>query len=152
MQPAELLKRFSKYSQQQLAALRRTPVLDQLPTEFAEYTDIAKTYFAGVNDDWAGRQRLVSILCELLYHDGRSFHALLWIAGRAVWEPEYVANGMNSLAGLSCYLNMDRPAPLSDEELLEHLKDYAANPDLRHNAERCRDLILRRRPDLCDSC
>jgi hypothetical protein len=150
MTPIELLELFSRYSDEEICSLRRTPVLDQFSNESATYTQIAKSFFAGCNYDWESRQRLVSILREFLYHDGRSFEALLWIVERAFAESEYFDNGINSLASLWCYLNLDQPAPISDEELLGRFRKYAANSELRQNAENCCSLILRKRPDLSE--
>ncbi|HEX3725298.1 MAG TPA: hypothetical protein VHV08_03605 [Pirellulales bacterium] len=146
----EFLDRFSQYADSDIHSLRRTPLLDQFPTDPRVYTQIATSFFADRNIDWERRSRLVSILCEFLYHDGRTFDALLCIVEKALGEPDYVCNGINSLAGVWCYLNMDRPASMGDEELLANFRRYAENAELLHNAKNCCELILRRRPDLLD--
>ncbi|HEV3004890.1 MAG TPA: hypothetical protein VGX78_10535, partial [Pirellulales bacterium] len=48
------------------------------------------------------RQRFVQILREFVYHDGRTFEALLLVAERAAQFPDaYFSNGVNALAGIS---------------------------------------------------
>ena len=148
MDAAEFLGRFSEYPSDGLHVLRRSPVLDRFSADPTEYVAIAREFFAGCNLDWERRARLVQILCEFLYHDGRSFEALLVVAERAFVEPEYFANGVNSLAGIWCYLNMDRPAPLSDEDLASRFTTWMQNEDLCNNARKCRELVFKRRPDL----
>jgi hypothetical protein len=142
---------FSDLADGELHKLRRTPRLDQFPPQPSFYVDLTNRLFPGYPHDWERRQRFVSILREFLYHDGRTFDALLAVADEAVRSPdEYDSNGVNSLAGISCYLHMNRPVPFSDEELLARLARFSQTAALAHNARNCRDAILERRPDLRD--
>jgi hypothetical protein len=74
----------------------------------------------------------------------------MYVAAQAVQNlDEYESNGVNSLAGIYCYLNMDRPIPWSDEQLISTLQSFAHSDALAHNARVCLKLMVRRRPDLC---
>jgi hypothetical protein len=146
----ELLDRLAEYPDDGLHVLRRTPVLDRFPADPATYLAIAQEAFTGADPDLVHQERMVGILREFLFHDGRSFDALMYVAERAFGEPEYVFSGINALAWIWCYLNMERPAPLSDEELVARFERWAGNVELRNNAANCRNLILRRRPDLAE--
>jgi hypothetical protein len=150
MNATDLLDRLSQYADDELCSLRHSRILDKFPTDPLVYTKIAQDFFANCNDDWQRRNRIVSIFREFLYHDGRSFEALLLIAARALSEPVYGHDGINALAGIWCYLNLNQPAPVRDEELLARFRKYANNTELQINARNCCQLILRRRPDLAD--
>ena len=143
------LESFSDLPDAELHTLRRTPRLDEWPADASLYLDLAKQAFPGPSEDRERRQRFVRLLREFLYHDGRTFGALMYITEQASKAPEeYGANGINSLAGIYCYLNMDREAPVSDEELVANFERYADVHELSVNARQCLRVLSRRRPEL----
>jgi hypothetical protein len=148
MDANKLLTFFAAYTDVELAAVRRSPEVDRFPSDPAVYTAIANEFFTDTNQDYLARHRLLRILREFLYYDGRTFDAMLTIAERTFQPPEFTGDGSNALAGISCYLDSGRPLPLSDEELLAKLGQWTEDEDLGNNARVCRDKILRRRPDM----
>ncbi len=151
MNAAEFLTRFADVSDTQLHTLRRSSRLDEWPADQALYLGVTKELFPGPPEDWEGRQRFVQILCEFLYHDGRTFDALIYIVEQAFQAPqEYDSNGKNALAGIWCYLNCNGVTMISDATLVETFERFANIPALAHNAKNCRDLILQRRTDADD--
>lgn len=150
MNASEFLARFADVPDDLLHKLRRSGRLDEWPPEPQLYLNVAERLIPGPTEEWEMRQRLVSILREFLYHDGRSFDALMYIAAQAVQTPgEYDSNGVNVLAGIYCYLNRGGCVPWSDEQLTLTLQRYAHSTPLAHNARACLRIMVRRRPDLC---
>jgi hypothetical protein len=146
---------FAATPDHELHKLRRTPKLDEWPTDEAFYFNLTRTMFSEPRQNdppWAQpmrRQRFVGILCEFLYHDGRTFSVLLHIAELASREPaELGMHGVNALAAIWCYLNMGRPIPMPEEQVLSLLKGYESVAVLSHNAARCLNALQLRRPDL----
>jgi hypothetical protein len=106
------------------------------------YLDLTEQLFPGPPEDWERRQRLVAILREFLYHDGRSLLALLRVAEETVRSPEeYKTNGVNALAGISCYLSMNREVPLPEKDLITSFNRFLKVPCLEHNARLCRQAL-----------
>jgi hypothetical protein len=149
MNANELLDRLAEYPDDRKHVLRKSPVLEGFPADPAIYLAIAREVYATADFDWEIRQRVVGILREFLYRDGRSFEALMYVAERSYGVPDEF-QGINALAGISCYLRCGGEAPLTDEELVAKFNEWMQDDNLRNNAANCRNLILARRPDLAD--
>ena len=133
---------FADVADSELHTLRRTSRLDRWPQSPSFYFELTEQLFPGPPEDWQRRQRFVAILRELLYHDGRSFLALLRVAEETVRSPkEYTANGVNALAGISCYLGMNRKIPLPEKDLIAAFDRFLEVPCLEHNARLCRQAL-----------
>lgn len=146
---------FAAIPDHELHKLRRTPKLDEWPTDEAFYFDLTRKMFSEprqAGPPWTQpmrRHRFVCILSEFLYHDGRTFSVLMHIADLAGREPEVLGtHGVNALAAIWCYLNMGWPIPMPEEQVLSLLKGYESVAVLSHNAARCLNALQLRRPDL----
>ncbi|XZE21497.1 hypothetical protein SH449x_001400 [Pirellulaceae bacterium SH449] len=139
----EFLSRFADLADDQLHSLRRSARLDDWPKEPSFYIELSKLFFTGDPHNVDERQRFVSILREMVYTDGRTLAALLWIADRALLEPQlYGGNGLNSLAGICCFLEW---ADLAEDEkqnlrrwMIRFLEERKY---LAFNAEQCLKLL-----------
>ena len=126
----------------ELHTLRRTSRLDRWPQSPSFYFDLTEQLFPGPPEDWERRQRFVAILREFLYHDGRSLLALLRVAEETVRSPEkYMTEGVNALAGIRCYLNMNRKVPPPEKDLIAAFDRFLEVPCLEHNARLCRQTL-----------
>jgi hypothetical protein len=123
----------------ELHTLRNSPRLAQWPQDLAFYVSLTKEMFPGAPDQWRDRQRFVSILCEMLYTDGRSLDALMYIAEMAAQDPNYEGNGINALAGMYCRLL--RHGPSGHAHLLDTFQRLARTPALAVNAKQCAKLV-----------
>jgi len=112
MDASSLLKRFEHITRDELHKLRKSSTLDSVPSDQLTYLDIVNEVFPlELTDDlltdeaFDERQRVVSILREFLYRDGRTFLALMAIASRAS-DDQIIYNScaVNALAGLNCYV------------------------------------------------
>ena len=99
MDANKLLGFFSDYTDLQLAAVRRTPVVDRFPSDPSVYVSMVNDFFHDTNSDLMLRFRLERILIEFLYHDGRTFEALLTVADWASQTTEFAPDGINGLGG-----------------------------------------------------
>ena len=153
----ELLQQFEHMSRRELAELRRSARLDTLPRDQLTYLKIADEMFpAELTDDlltdgaFDRRQRIVSVFREFLYHDGRTFLALMKVASRAS-DDQIIYNScaVNALAGLNCYVVRPRRVfmPMTDTELIDQLQELCQIEDTSHNANRLTD-FLRTRGDV----
>jgi len=146
MDANSLLKQFEHITRDELHKLRKSSTLDSMPSDQLTYLDIVNEVFPlELTDDlltdeaFDERQRVVSILREFLYRDGRTFLALMAIASRAS-DDQIIYNScaVNSLAGLNCYVVRPRrvPMPMTDAELIDQLREPCHIDDTSHNASR----------------
>lgn len=123
-----------------------TAIIAQLPEEPQQYEQIATAAFNDLildpdESDAVTFQRVETILRALLYHDGRTFQALLTVATLAHDHPGYGENGINSLAAIANYLRKGRPLPMAKQELERRLSDLNNDDELQHNVSECLRLL-----------
>jgi hypothetical protein len=139
----EFLSRFADLADDQLHTLRRSARLNDWPKDQSYYVELSKRFFDGDSFDFDERQRFVCILREMIYTDGRTLAALLWIADKALSEPEfYGGNGLNSLAGIWCYLQWAELTDDGKENLRWWMNRFREEKEyLAFNAEQCLMLL-----------
>jgi hypothetical protein len=79
----------------------------------------------------------------MIYTDGRTLAALLWIADRALSEPRlYGGNGLNSLAGIWCFLQWAELNEDGKENLRGWMTRFLEEKEyLAYNAKQCLELL-----------
>ncbi|XZE18288.1 hypothetical protein SH449x_003576 [Pirellulaceae bacterium SH449] len=139
----EFLSRFADLADDQLHTLRRSARLDEWPKDQSFYVEISKLFFVDDPFDIDERQRFVQILREMIYTDGRTLAALLWIADRALSEPRlYGGNGLNSLAGIWCFLQWAELNEDGKENLRGWMTRFLEEKEyLAYNAKQCLELL-----------
>jgi hypothetical protein len=139
MTPSEFLASFDDVHDSQLHTLRFSDRVAQWTEAPEFYLDLAKQMIPGDPDAWPERQRLISILREMLYTDGRSLAALLYVAETAASNSEYSGSGISALAGIYCFLYSHGAGDYAD--LLDTFERLAQTPALTNNALRCAQLV-----------
>lgn len=121
-------------------------VIRQLPENPETYNRIAEEAFQTLlldrdEPDVERFQRTVDILTVLLYHDGRTFTALLRVATLSNEHPAYGFYGINALGALANYMRRGRTLPIAKAQLVRKFKAFETNEDLVHNAGECRKML-----------
>ena len=116
----------------------RTRQVDDLPSDPHFYLRLATELFPRNSyEDIELRQKFVTICNQLLYRDGRTFHALMHVVKISLVDDEISRNGVNALAGVACYL---RGKPLLTIEISELRKIFTSClsiPRLKNNSLVC---------------
>lgn len=143
MDRTEFLSRFADLTDNELHTLRRSGRLDTWPKDQSFYVELCKQFFLADSPAIDDRQRFVQILREMLYTDGRTLNALLWIADQAYSNPErYGGNGLNSLAGIWCFLQRADLTEESKKNLRAWMNRFQEEKEyLAFNAEQCLRLL-----------
>ena len=156
LEKSELLAAFAEFRSphEVRKSPRREEVLSSLGDRPEDYVALVAPIYEALpaQDDMTIEEcaelgRLVDILRELLFADGRTLEALLWIARFAADHPEHEDEGINPLAAIRFLC--DGPLPRhTDEEMIAVFTPLMDVPALEHNARECRNAIFRRRRDL----
>jgi len=139
----EFLEHFADLRDDQLHTLRRSARLDGWSQDQSFYVELCKQFFGGDSVDLLKRQRFVQIIREMVYTDGRSLHALLWIADHSMHDPEtYGGDGLNALAGVWLYLQRAKLTEEGRENLRMWMNRFKQETEyLAFNAEQCLRLL-----------
>lgn len=124
-------------------------VIESLPKDPGTYTAVAQEAITCLlaspeSADHETFQRLGQILAVLLYHDGRSFDACLYIADMASTSSAVEEQAVNALAAIANYLRLGGAIPLPHDRLLAKFESYVTSPVLEFNARVCLGLLKRR--------
>jgi hypothetical protein len=149
-----LMKAFNRFPKD-LAEYRDTPellpVFRSLPPDPEAYRLAVSAYLPTVPDGLFRSAspkidlhfRLEQILRELLFHDGRTFNAILCIVDWANEHPGNVELGMNPLGWVYAYFQSPRHIGYTKQELLQLFDRYMKNKTLAGNADSARNCVLR---------
>lgn len=136
MSPEEFVSSFD--SIEDLAELRREDHDDKLPPDPEFYLGLTTQLFPRDDiEDLDLRQRFVIICNQFLFRDGRTFLALWHVVKMSLVNDEISRNGVNALAGISCYLDRRPILPLSALEMRSILTDCLSIGRLNKSASAC---------------
>ncbi len=143
MNRSEFLRLFADIPDDKIHTLRSSSRLSGWPEDQSFYVELSKEFFTSDEADGYDLQRFAAILREMLYTDGRTMQAMLWIAEQAYQTPSrYGGHGLNALAGICNFLRrykLDDQARLKMRTWMERFQQEPRY--LAHNAGHCIQLL-----------